>query len=115
MAKLFGSDRVLGWALGTFHTALFVLAIAFFLYQKGGLGDALRNLSTPLGLVIYALLWTITCWSTGRAIKGTDWSRFEMSNAVGKGPLWGGVTGVAFFVAVVALIVVGAGLGSLRG
>jgi hypothetical protein len=115
MAKLFGHDRVLGWALGTFHTALFVLAIVFALYQTGRLGDALSNLSTPLGLVIYAFLWTITCWSTGRATEGLDWSRFQAGDAAGGGVLWGGVTAVVFVVGGAELLAVSAALAHLRG
>jgi hypothetical protein len=108
MGESFQRARLLRWALGTFHSGLFVLAIVLPLYQTGVLDDVLSGLSTPLGRGIYGLLWTITWWSTGRAIAGLDWSRLEAADVgdlLRRGLGWGGATGSLFVLGLAAFFI----------
>ena len=58
-------DPLLTWALGAFHTAVFVLAAVSLAFEGGGLGNLLGGLNTPVGSGVYALLWLTTWWFTG--------------------------------------------------
>src|SRR5688572_7759032 len=73
MAEPARGAQLLGWALGTMHTGLFVLAIVVPVYRAGGLDDVLGGLNSLLGLGLYGVLWAVTWWSTTRAVAGIDW------------------------------------------
>jgi hypothetical protein len=106
---IIGTAPIIGWALGTMHTALFVLALIVPLYGAGGLDDLLGGLNTLLGLGLYGLLWMLTWWSTSRAVAGIDWNQLtarDTGNLVLRGLRWGGTTGVLFLLALAMLTLV---------
>jgi hypothetical protein len=110
MAEPGRQTNLIGWALGTMHTGLFVLAIVLPLYRAGGLDDLLSGLNTVLGLGLYGLLWMVTWWTTSRAIAGVEWNRLtaeDTGELLLRGLRWGGTTGVLvlLLLAVLALAI----------
>ena len=91
-------DPLLAWALGAFHTALFVFLAVFLVYRGGGLGNLLGGLNTLIGSGLFALLWATTGWTTRRAAgkvgaspaAGVSW------NLLGGGGMWGAVNATLF-------------------
>ncbi len=97
MAEPVRKTPLLGWALGTMHAGLFVLAIVALLYRAGGLDDLLGGLNTLLGLGLYCLLWLVTWWTTSRAVAGVDWNALKAEDTgelLLRGLRWGGTTGI---------------------
>jgi hypothetical protein len=96
---------VIGWVLGTFHTAVVGLALVLLSYPGGGLGTLLASLDTPTGIALFVALWTITVFATGRALRGLD-----PLAPVAAGPLfrralrWGALNGVLFLWAAATLL-----------
>lgn len=92
---------LLVWALATFHAAVLVLALVLIVYRAGSLAGALHNVGTLPGVALFAALWIATCWTTGRAVRSSDWMP-EMAPPVGsllqRGAGWGGINGIIFFL-----------------
>jgi hypothetical protein len=93
-------DRLVAWALGTFHAAALLVAATLILHLTGGLASTLSGLNTVSGLALFAALWLTTVWSTRRTLRGALDAGLRSSVPIG--PLigravWrGGVNGVAF-------------------
>jgi hypothetical protein len=66
------AQRIVVWALATFHASVFVLAIVLFLYTRDALGPALGGLNTMFGLGLFVALWATTYITTARALRGLD-------------------------------------------
>jgi len=108
------TDRMLEWALATFHTSLFILSLVFFLYGSGVLGNLLSSLNTLAGFGLFGLLWLTTWWTTRRAIgslvpgwgKGGDFCvrTVRFSKALYKGTIWGAANGLLFFCGLVLAV-----------
>jgi hypothetical protein len=100
-------------ALASFHTSLLVLVIVLLAYLGGGLGDALADLNTVVGLGLFVYLWVITWVTSAGALRRLGWPRhFGIERVMEAGAIWGGFTGatsvaVPGTIAVVAAFVVG--------
>lgn len=91
----------LAWCVGAFHAAAFVAALLALLYPFVPLGELLAGLETGVGLALYLGLWGVSWWTARRALVGSDLARGaagSVGRVLGRGALWGGVAGVAFFV-----------------
>jgi hypothetical protein len=66
------AQRIVVWALATFHASGFVLAIVLFAYSRDALGPALSGLNTMVGLGLFVALWATTYVTTSRALRGLD-------------------------------------------
>ena len=101
-------QRLVIWALATFHATLFVVAAVLFLYTRGGLGALLASLNTLVGLALFVALWVTTLFTTRRALAGMD-----LLGDVDEGRLarrafrWGAVNGMAFLVVLGVVLIVG--------
>jgi hypothetical protein len=100
-------------ALASFHTSLLVLVIVLLAYLGGGLGEALADLNTVVGLGLFVYLWAITWVTSAGALRRLGWPRHVgIEGVMEAGAIWGGFTGAAFFavpgtIVVVVLLVVG--------
>lgn len=98
---------MIGWILGSFHTAVLGVALLVLVYRGGGLGQALGGLSTLTGLALFIALWTTTVFTTGRAFRGLD----PLGAGAPTGVLyrralrWGAANGVLFFASLLAILV----------
>jgi hypothetical protein len=111
-------SEVFGWALGTLHATLFVLAIVVSAFRAGGLDDLLGGLNTLLGLGLYGGLWMLTWWTTTRAVAGVDWRQVtaeDTGKLLLRGLRWGGATGVLVLLAVAVLLLANAMVGGIQG
>lgn len=66
------AQRIVVWALATFHASGFVLAIVLFAYSRDALAPALGGLNTMVGLGLFVALWATTYVTTSRALRGLD-------------------------------------------
>src|SRR3979411_301518 len=100
-------NRLLTWALATFHATVFLLVIVLFAYSGGGLGPALGGLNTFVGLGLFVALWATTYVTTSQALQGLDLVRSARAReAYARRTLrWGARNGMAFLaiLGVVAL------------
>ena len=100
-------DRVVAWALGTFHAASLVILLVLPLYLSGGLTSVLTSLSTASGLALFGALWLTTVWSTHHAPHGALGTGLKLSvplrEVIIRAVLRGGLNGLAFlaFLAVI--------------
>lgn len=105
-----GQDRRLAtWGAATFHVVLVITSVALGLYQLGALGDTLSILDTGSGLALFLVLWCSTWWSTRRAtaeISAGNLQGQELLRIFVRGPLWGGLNGVLFFLALAVPVVI---------
>jgi len=86
----------LSWALGTFNSATFVLALLLLLYPRGRFGDTLAGLSTVTGLALYIALWATSVYAARQALRGLDLLDPHAGDAFfGRALRWRGLTGVA--------------------
>ncbi len=96
-------DRLVVWALATFHASLFMLVALLFLHWQDVLRNILPTLNTAVGLGLFVLLWAITWWTTRRAVAVME----DDSDIVRRAARWGGVNGVLFLAIAIALGAVG--------
>src|SRR5207302_1566277 len=97
-------QRLVTWALATFHATLFVVASVLFAYTRGGLGSLLANLNTLVGLGLFAALWATTFLTTQRALEGIDvLGTMDDRAFVRRVFRWGAANGMAF-LAVLAVV-----------
>ncbi len=107
--------RLLEWSLATFHTCFFFAVLILTMYLRGNLATLLAYLNTLVGTAIFLVFWAITWYCTRHAIRrilepehlltiGPN----EITSALAYGPLWGGINGVAFFL---ALLIPGLAIG----
>jgi hypothetical protein len=102
--------KLVTWALATFHTTAFVLAIVLFAYSRDALGAGLSGLNTFVGLGLFVALWATTYLTTSHALKGLD----LISSARDRGVYprrtlrWGATNGMSFLVILGIVAVVGA-------
>jgi hypothetical protein len=101
-------NRLLTWALATFHATVFVLVIVLFAYSGGGLGPALGGLNTFVGLGLFVALWATTYATTSRALRGVDLigSARGREGYARRAFRWGAVNGMSFLaiLGIVAII-----------
>ena len=101
------SDRLLVWALGTFHTTFFFALFVAALYLNGAIATLLAALNTLLGSAVYALLWTTTWLTTRGAWRALHWQSLEdpldVPRLLATATLFGGLNGV-LFLSVLALV-----------
>lgn len=102
---------LLRWAFATVHTGLFVLVAVWLAHLADALGDLLVGLDTALGLGLYAVLWAITWWATGRAFDAVPPGTGSLRERATAGFLYGALTGAGFLL----VVVVGAFLATLAG
>jgi hypothetical protein len=98
---------LLGWVLGTFHTAALGIALLLLLYPRGSFGAALAGLSTLSGLAIFLALWATTLFTTRRALAGLKWledDSADMAVFFRRALRWGGVNGVMFLAALGVIV-----------
>jgi hypothetical protein len=107
--------KLVTWALATFHTTLFVLAIVLLAYSGGGLGSALSGLNTFAGLGLFVALWATTYLTTERALKGLDLiGSARDSGGYGRRAFrWGAANGMSF-LAVLGIVALVAAVASTR-
>jgi hypothetical protein len=98
-------DALRAWTFATFHTAGVVVVGVLALHATGTLGDALAGLDTATGLVVYGALWATT-WATNRRVLAAASPDGAVRSLLVAGAGWGAVTGVAFLLELVALLVV---------
>lgn len=96
-------DRVaslpLWWVLGSFHSAVLVIAIVRLAYPGGGLAAPLSELNTISGLAVYLALWATTLFTARRALNGLDWLSDQprlMGAFCRRALRWGAANGVMF-------------------
>jgi len=98
------ADVLLARSLSAFHTAALTVLLVGVAHQVGGLGSALAGIGTLSGIVLFLALWATTWWTTHRALDRLTFeeARDEPWPAVLEpATIWGGVNGVAFFVALI--------------
>jgi hypothetical protein len=94
-------------ALATFHTSLLVLVVLGLVYFDGGLGDALDDLNTVVGLGLFVDLWLITWMTTAEALRRIGWpSLVRRADLLPQSMVWGGWTGVATVVGAVPIAII---------
>lgn len=94
-------------ALATFHTALLVLVVLGLVYFDGGLGDALDDLNTVVGLSLFVYLWLITWMTTAEALRRIGWpSLVRRGDILPQSMLWGGWSGVATVAGTVPIAII---------
>ncbi len=92
-----------GFALGTFHASVLVAVGVMLAYRQGGLSN-LEDLSTMVGLGLFALLWWASVYGTRWALSGVHGHSMEV--ALRRGILGGiraGLAVVALALGVFAL------------
>jgi hypothetical protein len=91
----------LGLAMGTLNTCVFVLLGLLLIYLSADLGDVLDGLSTGIGLAVFALLWSVTCFCTYRGFEeaGAAGSRFFSASVK-----WGAFNGLIFYLALLGAV-----------
>jgi hypothetical protein len=93
-------ERLVVFALGTFHAAALIVALALVLYATGALAPLLSSLSTIAGLALFGALWLTTVWSSHRTLRGAftvaPWTSLPLSTMIPRAAWRGGVNGVAF-------------------
>lgn len=85
----------LGVALGTFHTTLLSLLVLQFAFRGGGLGGALAELNTLVGLGLFGALWVLVTAASMLALRNLDFTTLSAGQALGSGARWGGGFGAA--------------------
>ncbi len=101
-------QRLVTWALATFHATLFVVASVLFAYTRGGLGSLLANLNTLVGLGLFAALWATTFLTTQRALEGIDvLGTMDDRAFVRRVFRWGAANGMAFLAVLAVVFLVG--------
>ena len=111
---VFDDDPLVAWALATFHTTLLVVILVAALHVFGPLGELLGGLSTVVGFALFLLLWASTWWTTRRTLSAVSSDETAAFGVVATGGAWGGVDGVCFLWAIVAVnLVPRVGLGDL--
>ncbi len=88
------STREAGFALGTFHVVVLVLAGVLVVHASDGLGGALEDLDTGFGLALFAFLWWVSVFVTRRALARFAVEGVVASHAFRDGIVWGAVAGV---------------------
>jgi len=95
-------DRLIAWALGTFHAGVLLVTLILLLHVTGGLASLLGGLNTESGLALFAVLWVTTVWSTNRTLQGTLGPALQTDvpvyRLVGRAVWRGGINGAAFLV-----------------
>jgi hypothetical protein len=93
-------DRLIAWALGTFHAGVLLVTLILLLHVTGGLASLLGGLNTATGLALFAVLWVTTVWSTNRTLQGTLGPALQTDvpvyRLVGRAVWRGGINGAAF-------------------
>ena len=93
-------DRLIAWALGTFHAGALLVAITLVLHLTGGLASLLGGLNTASGLALFGALWLTTVLSTHRTLRGVLGPALQngvpVNRLVGRAVWRGGINGVAF-------------------
>ena len=93
-------DRLIAWALGTFHAGGLLVAIVLLLHLTGGLAALLSGLNTASGLALFGALWLTTVWSTHRTLPGALGPALQNAvpiyRLVGRAMWRGGINGMAF-------------------
>ena len=97
------SALTLGLAMGTLNTCAFMLALVLSLYLSTDLGEILDDLSPAIGLAVFGLLWAVTCFCTYRGWQEIDGGANSYFGASAK---WGAFNGLAFFLALLAVILI---------
>jgi hypothetical protein len=108
-------NRLLTWALATFHATVFVLVIVLFAYSGGGLGAALGGLNTFVGLGLFVTLWATTYATTSRALRGVDLigSTRGREGYARRAFRWGAVNGMSF-LAILGIVALAAAVANTR-
>jgi len=75
-------------ALGTFHAAVIALVVAVVLAAGGHLLSTLRE-SPLIVVVVVAALWTISCWTTARALRALEGLPSSIGHTLDTGVKWG--------------------------
>jgi hypothetical protein len=95
-------DRLIAWALGTFHAGVLLVTLVLLLHVTGGLASLLGGLNTATGLALFAVLWVTTVWSTRRTLLGALGPALQnempIYRLVGRAVWRGGINGAAFLV-----------------
>jgi hypothetical protein len=102
-------ERTIIWAFATFHAALFVLVIVLVAYRGGGLGPALQELNTAVGLGLFVALWATTFVTTGKALRGLGLgapARIDDLAFTAAAIRWGAINGV-MFLGILAVVFLG--------
>lgn len=95
------TDPLLAAAVTTYHAGAFVLVPLLAAHLGGVLGDLLGGVGTVTGLVLFALLWAVLRWATGRWLAAFDPGR--PLTAVRAGATYGALAGWLFLPVPVAL------------
>jgi len=111
-------NRLVVFALGTFHAAVLIVALVLVLYATGALTSLLSGLSTIAGLALFSALWLTTVWSTHRTLRGalTATLRTLPVGTIIERAAWnGGVNGVAFLAFLGLILAISSALNGALG
>jgi hypothetical protein len=105
------------WALATFHTTLFVLALVVLLYSRGSFGATLASLNTLVGLGLFLALWITTYFTTRRALDDQDLlaETFDRPLFGRRVVRYGAVNALAFLLVLAVVLIVGSMAATPRG
>ena len=95
-------DRLVGFALGTLHVALFVTALVLALLAGGA--SPLGELGTWPGVLAYAWLWAVGTWTTWEAVSPHLRGLFALGPFLFAAFAWGAATGVTFLFGVLLAV-----------
>jgi hypothetical protein len=105
---------LIAFALATCNVSLLLLVVLLLGYRGGGLGEALEDVGTPLGLALFALLWGSTLWATNRALRGLgSLDQVSIPTACNRAVLWGGWNGVVVFLGLLGGALVAISIGAV--
>ena len=92
-------ERLLAFALGTFHVALLTLVLILALFLMTDLGEAHAELNTAVGLTVFGVLWATSVYCTHRGMRDAGLQPCEdapAANVLSNGLTWGAWNGVLF-------------------
>ena len=103
-------NRLVVFALGTFHASALLVALVLILYATDSLGSLLGNLSTIAGLALFGALWFTTVWTTHRTLRGVftvaPWTSVPLDIMIPRAAWRGGVNGVAFLACLGVVVLI---------
>jgi hypothetical protein len=94
------------WALGTFHTIGFVVAIVLLAHAQGTLAASLARLSTASGATAFLALWVLTVCVTRAGLLTLDTGQADAwtGELIMRMIVAGGWNGVGILAAIVVLV-----------
>jgi hypothetical protein len=101
---------MLTFCLSSFQASLFILVPIIILFRNGSLGSLLGELSTPVGLALFLVLWAVSLYCSRRALRDLEpaGENVGLRDLLEAASVWGGWTGAAFFLLALTPLLAGA-------